>query len=480
MVDSQAGSEAKALENQETGPPSSSSTTLNTITPFPQPFPTEVLNIIMEMLLLKKGPPKLWVAKIKRRYLRKNTIRLVCRTWNQLVTSNSALWTQFAFYLDADKLDRLQVQTEMAELQMSRSGNHGLHLYIGGQGHALKKSAESVKQFMSFIQQSSDRWESIDIFEDAFAWLFESLLVGPDGTSTRWNNLRALTASWCALIWDGDLTLPASHFPSLQVIHMNRQNYRVLSWDLPWQQLRDLSIESETSNLGEDLHTLRQCVNLERLALTARHSSGNATPPNSSVVLPSLLSFELTLEDCFQTLLTNVLPYLVLPRLQSLELRESWPRFKPTPSWTSLYALLQIIENSKCDLQELQVYLFEEEGAAYRGPALRALLQRTQQTLRKLVVEGFGLTSAFLHDFEPELLEDFYVKECLPEEEDEITRGLVRWLRIQKQREGATERLRRMETTFYCDDKNLVDSDQWKALEEEEWKKEQEEREEQG
>jgi len=437
--------------------------------PFSQPLPAEIIDIVIEFLLLKEEAPHAWIIEAKHPSLRTNIIRLVCRAWNQRVLSNPFLWTRFFFKLNADKPDWLRAQIEVGELQMSRCGDHGLHLRIGGGGRPLKESADSVQMFISFIRRSSDRWASINITGSAFTWLFSSLLVGPGGARTRWCTLRASNVSRCPLTPPRHRVcyMPATHFPSLQDIYLYEAGYSILSWDLPWSQLRHLSFVRDRANLSESIHVFGQCVNLESLALNARHCDGDTNPPHSSVVLPSLRSFKVNLEDCDQTLLTNILPYLVFPRLQSLELHESWPSFETPPDWTALYSLLQIIENSKCDVQDLQVYLSEGGGIVYWEPALNDLLQRTQKTLRKLLVDGVGLTGSFLQDFQPDCLEDFVVMEWQLEAENELTRGLVRWLRNQKRREGAMERLQKMERTFYCDDNDLVASGRWKVLEEE-------------
>ena len=462
--------ELSLLQNENAENDTTSFTLLNNLTPFSRPFPPEIVDIIIEFLL--DEIPIRWTTDDGLPVPETTSARLVCRAWNQQIVSNPALWTRFFFKLDAGKLDWLRTQTEMGELQMSRSGNLGLHLYIIGQRDALDTSVQIVQSFISFIQQHLHRWESITTAGWVFGWLFAPLLVGPDDGRDQRSPLRTLNDSHCRQIENNGSNPPESHFASLQSIRLCEPGNAVLSWNLPWTQLRDLSFTGKSSDLSQHLHILGQCVNLESLALKAEycHEGIDRSPTQTSVVLPSLQSFKLSLEDSYQRyLLRYILPRLVFPRLQSLELYESRANDHPPPHGTALYVLCQMVENSRCNLQELQVYLHDDEdGSVHQEPGLIALLKRTQHTLRKLVVSSVGLGGAFLQDFDPERLEEFVVQEWLDASEAELTRSLVLWLRNQRQREGATERLQRMRTAFYHIDRELVPRDQWKKLFEEE------------
>ena len=466
MEDKKAETEGSppVLENQE----AEQATNPFTLQPFSQPFPPEIINTIIE-ILLNDEPPSPWTSEDDFPALHITPIRLVCRAWNQWTVSNPALWTRFFFKLEAGKLEWVQAQTKIGEIQMSRSGNHGLHLYISGWGSASEDSAASVEPFISFILQSSDRWASINIFGIAFEWLFASL-VGPDGTRTRWSTLHTLNVSYCSLVSDGELSLPTSHFPFLRAIHIHKTYDRVLSWKLPWTQLTHLTISEDTRSLNENLQVLSQCTNLESLALIAKPYDDETSPLWTRVVVPNLSNFKLAITFADQrSLLEDVLPRLVFPRLRSLELHESCVDLEaPTDSSPPIQLLCKIVENSECELQLLHLHLLDESRRPpQHESALSALLQRTQRTLRTVVLDGIGFTGSCLRGFQPECLEDFVVQDLFPEIEDKMHLNLARWLRSQIRREGGRERCQKMKTTFHSQDEDFAVCQEWKRLEEE-------------
>jgi len=403
-------------------------TLMNALSPFPRSFPPEILDTAIEFLLLDE-PPSAWTSKDDNPYLQTTTIRLVCRTWNSLVLSRPVFWTRLFFKLEAHEEKWLEPQTRNGKLRMSRCGDHGLQLYISGDVTMVDWGEQSVKSFISFIKQSSDRWTSLNIWGSSYASFFALILADSNGVRTQWGSLHTLNVADSSLIEEDDLILPSSCFPLLQAIELNLGwSDAVLSYNLPWSQLTQLSFQGRTDELDEHLTTLSQCINLESLTLTSEEHHEIDSTPGDKVVVPSLRSFKLIAADCSQSLLTNVLPRLILPRLQSLEFVERFSSGSDTP----LHALCQIVDGSRCELQDLQVRLLER-GSPHQERALGALLQRTRHTLRTLVVEGVGLTGKFLEDFKPERLEDFIFQESLLDAEPDSS--LARWLRNQMQKE---------------------------------------------
>ena len=490
------------LEGGESVHSSVASTRQKTFAPFPRPFSTDMINMIIESVILDDDLPYPWTIRDEIPILQIAILRLVCREWNRRIINKPVFWTRFFFKLDVYELDWLQDQIENGELQMTRTGDCGLSLYIADQTPSrLTSSVPVVQSLMAFIQRFSDRWTSMNVSGSDLMWLMDPLLFRQKAPRTQWSNLRKLSLDGYSLSDVFSTTPPASNLPSLQTVILGKTDDPVLKWGLPWSQLTHLSIAGDIEDLGKDLPVLGECVNLESLTLALSSSNEDeeeVLDPFAFVLyardvyIRSLVSLRFIIDGCKFPILIDVLPRFILPRLESLEIRESWPLLREPPYRTSLHAMRRVIYQSRCNLQRLVICFVDHHvEAAYHEEVLGALLQETQHSLRILDLEGEGFTGTFLKDFQPEQLERFFVTDWVNKPETVLTPRIDWWIMNQAKREVASAGLsslnvelcyasKEREFIFYHWD--IKDGEEWEQeveqIEEEEEKLEEEEEEE--
>jgi len=442
----------------------------NANTPFSRPFPPEIIDSALKHVLLD---PKL--GQGEEQALQRTAVRLVCRDWNSMIISKPAFWTKF--FVQVNMGHRLQLETQLRTyaMQLPRTLDEGLHFTADGGIYGLDPSDEhdsKVDSLISLVRESSPRWSTIDISGLAFNGLASSLFARPESRKTHWNSLRTLSvSSGCRLGSDNSqIDLPPNRFPLLEAIYLPYTTQPLLRWNLPWSQLKHLSFETYTDHLNECLSVLGQCVRLETLKLITEGDAAMDRGDLPRMTLPSLLSFQLEVDQAHYSLFTGILLRLTLPRLQSLEICDRWSTNK-TKSCVVLQTMRMILQESKCELQSLYLYsdILDPEDAespvvTVDEPTLGALLHDVQNTLRKLTISVVGLTGEFLRGFEPECLEEFDFRDCLPPAVLMAEGELVGWLEQQMRREGGRERCRRMKTTLHREDTDYTPSNQWYEL----------------
>ena len=432
----------------------------NTKTPFSQAWPPEIIDEVIEHLLSD------YSGGFEQQAIQRGQIRLVCRTWDHLVLSKPALWTRFFFQLGPHCRRSLRARLQACELQLPRSLDQGLQFFAEGTKIGSKDKS-ILNSFASLMRNSSTRWTSITLSGWALYPLLQRLFSKSykGNTVYRWSSLHTLSMSGCGPGDEDRIDLPPERFPALRALHFTDIALELFVWKLPWAQLKSLHFKTDTTHLSIHLEVLGQCVNLEDLEFTSVEGSLAPHATRPEIELPSLLSFKLIAYDAHQSLFEQVLPRLILPRLQSLEICDGWTSTEDQ-SRAFVEALCQIVEQSRCNLQSLRFFTDGEWiQAPIHEPSLAALLHKTQTTLRKLVIRSIGVTGRFLRGFDPDNLEEFVMLEELTLGAPEAETELAWWLDQQTKREGGKERCQRMKTTFYRQNRNALASERWKLLE---------------
>lgn len=334
-------------------------------------------------------------------------LSLVCQLWSDLINTTPALWSRISFNPLALPCNegRITVTRVLRHIEACISHCEGLPVDLEGAAFPDFYTPRASSTFLSFMQDNSFRWKSLELtefFEMNIVWLMfagRGWAIDDAGQSSiSWPNLEAVILQFSSSLYS-----PIScqfDMPKLRSVELTVSCAASLGIPrlacFPLHQLHCLSLTAFANPAKEWREALESCTSLRELHLGLFHcyiagSKSVDTDERPTLVLP-LRKLRLTQIRRFEVL-EAILFNLSLPELEELEVdfETGRPLDAQEPGLRSLNPLREMIKRSGCKrLSKVSL----NHGRWVQND-LVALLSLTT-SLQELTVKEASLSLAFL------------------------------------------------------------------------------------